>query len=191
MRLRSCRAVALFLLIASAGGGSLVASTSFATETAAGVSEETRARFEYLSRNGNSNCSQEFMAVIPKMSLMERLQGSCCTPMDLHRYAEQVDGLKAYREIAVIPPDPYDIEAGLAAKLMSSDAMELSPGEQAEYDYAMANSAEHGPCCCRCWRWKVYGGLAKSLIRNQQFSGKQVTEIWDLSNGCGGGSDVH
>jgi len=191
MNLRPCRAFALSMLIAIAGGGSLMASASFATETTADVPEATRARFDYLSQNGNSNCSREFMEAIPKMPVMGRLQGSCCSPMDPHRYSEQVDGLEAYREIAAIPPDPYNIEAGLAAKLMASYETELSPGEQAEYDYAMAHSAEHGPCCCRCWRWKVYGGLAKSLIRNQQFSGQQVTKIWDLSDGCGGESDVH
>ena len=50
----------------------------------------------------------------------------------------------------------------------------------------MANSDEKGPCCCRCWRWKVYGGLAKLLVREHGFDGKQVTEVWDMSNGCGG-----
>jgi hypothetical protein len=62
----------------------------------------------------------------------------------------------------------------------------LTPAQQAAYDYAMQHSEEHGPCCCHCWRWHVYGGLAKVLIREREFTGEQVTEIWNLSDGCGG-----
>src|SRR3989304_6393114 len=40
----------------------------------------------------------------------ERLQGSCCSPMDFHRYSEQINGLKKYAYIAKIPADPYDID---------------------------------------------------------------------------------
>ena len=50
----------------------------------------------------------------------------------------------------------------------------------------MAHSEEKGPCCCQCWWWKVYGGLAKYFIHNRDFTGPQVTEVWDLSDGCGG-----
>ncbi|MDX8512687.1 hypothetical protein [Mesorhizobium captivum] len=59
--------------------------------------------------------------------------------------------------------------------------------EQKAYDYAMANSEEKGPCCCPCWRWKVYGGLAKYLIHEHRFTGEQIVDVWDLSDGCGGG----
>lgn len=68
---------------------------------------------------------------------------------------------------------------------MSYYDMELTPEEQQAYDYAMQNSNEKGPCCCKCWRWYVYGGLGKYLIRNHGFSGEQVTEVWNLSDGCG------
>lgn len=109
--------------------------------------------------------------------------------MDMHHYKEQVEGLQKYKDIQEIPPDPYDIEAGLAKKLMSYyDNIQLTQEEQKEYDYAMQNSDEKGPCCCRCWRWNVYGGLGKYLISNYKFTGKQVTEIWNLSDGCGGDS---
>ena len=89
----------------------------------------------------------------------------------------------------MIPSDPYDIPAGLAQKLISFYDAELSDPEQGAYGYAMANSDEKGPCCCQCWRWHVYGGLAKYLIAERGFSGEQVTEVWNLSNGCGGGED--
>jgi hypothetical protein len=71
-------------------------------------------------------------------------------------------------------------------------ALELSSAEQAAWHYAMANSNEGGPCCCRCWRWVVYGGLAKLLIREHGFTGDEIATIWDLSDGCGGAGDhVH
>lgn len=120
-----------------------------------------------------------------------RLQGSCCSPMSVHRYTEQVEGLEKFKFVAdqnidKIPNDPYDIETGLAKELLSYYDMELTPEEQKAYDYAMQNSSEKGPCCCKCWRWYTYGGLGKYLIRNHGFTGEQLTEVWNLSDGCGG-----
>jgi len=77
----------------------------------------------------------------------------------------------------------------LAKKLLAYYDMELTSDEQKEYDYAMINSDEKGPCCCKCWHWYVYGGLGKYLIKNYKFTGEQITEIWDLSDGCGGSGD--
>lgn len=144
-------------------------------------------KFDFLSTNGNSNCTKQFLDSITTMAPGARLQGSCCSPMERTRYIKQVEGLTKYRDIADIPTDSYDIEASLAQKLLSNYDLALTPDEQKTYDYAMANSAEQGPCCCRCWRWKVYGGLAKLLIRKHGFDGKQIAEIWNLSDGCGGG----
>ncbi len=151
--------------------------------------EALAAKFDYLSQNGNSACSVNFQKSIPQMTDADRIRGSCCSPMGVHRYTEQVEGLKKYANIPEIPPDPYDIEASLVKKLMSYYDMELTPDEQVAYDYAMANSREKGPCCCKCWRWYVYGGLGKYLILNHGFSGEQVTEVWNLSDGCGGEGD--
>jgi hypothetical protein len=56
----------------------------------------------------------------------------------------------------------------------------------------MENSDKKGPCCCQCWRWHVYGGLAKYLIREHGFTGEQVAEVWDFSDGCdGSGEHLH
>ncbi|MCT9000271.1 hypothetical protein [Chelativorans intermedius] len=148
-----------------------------------------KAHFAYLSENGNSNCSRQFMESIATMPVTARLQGSCCSPMDEHRYIEQVKGLRKYNDIALIPPDPYDIPGGLAQQLLPRYADTLAPHEQAAYGFAMENSDEKGPCCCQCWRWHVYGGLAKYLIREHGFTGEQVAEVWDLSDGCGGSGD--
>lgn len=148
-------------------------------------------RFDHLSRNGNSNCSPQFLESIATMPPTALLQGSCCSQMDEHRYIEQVKGLRRFKEVSMIPADPYDIPAGLAQKLIPYYELELNETEQAAYDYAMANSNEQGPCCCRCWRWHVYGGLAKHLIRERDFTGEQVADVWDLSDGCGGEDHVH
>ena len=164
-------------------------------ETSGGVvNESLAARFDYLSKNGNSSCSGGFKDSIANMPDDARLQGSCCSPMSMHRYTEQVEGLQKFKSIASqniekIPNDPYDIEAKLAKELLSYYNLELTPEEQKAYDYAMLNSMEKGPCCCKCWRWYVYGGLGKYLIKNYKFTGEQVTEIWNLSDGCGGPGD--
>ena len=147
------------------------------------------AKFDELSKNGNSSCSGAFKDSIDTMPDTARLQGSCCSPMDMHRYTEQVTGLEKYKNIPEIPSDPYNIDAGLAKELKAYYDVELTPEQQVAYDYAMANSMEKGPCCCKCWRWYVYGGLGKLLIQKYNFTGEQVTEIWNLSDGCGGAGD--
>jgi hypothetical protein len=45
--------------------------------------------------------------------------------------------MKKYSNIPEIPPDPYNIEAGFAKKLMGYYDMELTPEEQKAYEYAM------------------------------------------------------
>ncbi|MFC3325036.1 hypothetical protein [Mesorhizobium cantuariense] len=144
-------------------------------------------RFQDLSQNGNSTCSAKFTESIATMPSISRIKGSCCSPMELKRYVEQVNGLTKYLDIAMIPQDPYDIPAATAQKTMLYYDVKLTSAEQQAYDYAMANSEEKGPCCCQCWRWKVYGGLAKFLVHEHGFTGKQIVEVWDLSDGCGSG----
>jgi hypothetical protein len=179
--------IGAMIAIAAGFGTGMLPLNTFAAEEPS--DEALKRHFKYLSENGNSNCSRQFMESIATMPATKRLQGSCCSPMDEHRYVEQVKGLRGYREIAMIPTDPYDIPAGLAQKLIPYYAVELNGTEQAAYDYAMKNSDEQGPCCCQCWRWQVYGGLAKYLIREHRFTGEQVAKIWDFSDGCGGGGE--
>ncbi|MBI2051994.1 hypothetical protein HYT33_04525 [Candidatus Roizmanbacteria bacterium] len=156
-----------------------------------GVNPTRAAKFARLSKNGNSSCSGAFQASIPSMSDTARIQGSCCSPMSLHRYSEQVEGLVKYKNIREIPSDPYDIEARLAKQLLAYYDDELTPTQQKAYDYAMQNSSEKGPCCCRCWRWYVYGGLGKVLIKKYNFTKEELTRVWDLSDGCGGDEEHH
>ena len=153
------------------------------------ANEALAAQFDVLSKNGNSSCSGSFADSIDSMPDTARLQGSCCSPMDMHRYEEQVTGLKQYSDIPEIPSDPYDIDGALAKKLKTYYDVALTSEEQVAYDYAMQNSNEKGPCCCMCWRWYVYGGLGKLLIQKYGFTGEQVTDVWNLSDGCGGPGD--
>ena len=121
----------------------------------------------------------------------DRLQGSCCSKMDSHRYAEQIDGLKQYSDIDVIPSDPYDIKASLAKTLVSYDKnIVLNTYQQKVYDDAMKMSSEGGPCCCKCWRWTAFEGQAKYLITEYNFDEKQVAHVWDIEDGCGGKGHV-
>ena len=175
-----------FFFIGITGGAWYILSLEQNRNPSLGTNTALAAKFDMLSKNGNSSCSGTFKDSIDSMSDTDRLQGSCCSPMDMHRYEEQVTGLQKYKDIPEIPKDPYDIDASLAKKLKSYYDVELTAEQQKEYDYAMVNSNEKGPCCCKCWRWYVYGGLGKLLIQKYNFTGEQVTEIWNLSDGCGG-----
>ena len=136
-----------------------------------------RSKFEVLASSGNSSCSANFTDSIDSMREGTRLQGSCCSLMSWHRYEEQVNGLTRYKKIKEIPADPYDIDAELAKEMKSHYEDRLNTEQQKAYDFAMANSDEKGPCCCKCWRWYVYGGLAKYLIQNYDFTGEQIIEV--------------
>jgi hypothetical protein len=190
--------ISLAVAILIIGGAFYVSSPRKSAESlpTVGVNQALAVKFETLSKNGNSSCSGTFKESITVMPDTNRLQGSCCSPMSIHRYVEQVEGLQKFKSVAgqninKIPDDPYDIEATVAKELLSYDDLELTPEEQKAYDYAMLNSSEKGPCCCKCWRWYVYGGLGKYLVKNHGFTGKQLTEVWNLSDGCGGDSEHH
>jgi len=161
-----------------------------ASAEAAVSGADLRARFEALSQHGNVECSVQFEKLIGTMPADGRLQGSCCAPMDEARYRQQLEGLKKYADIAEVPPDPYDISARLAHTLMGYYTLALNKDEQAAYDYAMQHSDMQGPCCCKCWRWKVYGGLGKYLIRTHGYTGQQLTDLWNVGQGCGGPTDT-
>lgn len=151
----------------------------------------TEERFAFLSQQRSSTCSlqPETVATYPDE---QRIQGSCCSPMDLHRYQEQVEGLKQFPDIAQIPEDPYDISAGLAKELFGyQQTITLTAEQQAIYDEAMEMSDEGGPCCCQCWRWYAFAGQAKYLIKEHGWTAEQIAELWDTEDGCGGAGHTH
>ena len=176
----------LVIVVAIAVSGYFVYPTFYTNENQNLMGKTMEERFDYLSNNGNSACSGSFKDSIMTMADSENIMGSCCSKMLMHRYQEQVSGLEKYRDIKEIPPDPYNVDAGLAKEMVGYYDVPLSSEEQAAYDYAMDNSHEKGPCCCKCWRWYVYGGLGKYLIKEYKFTGEQITELWDISDGCGG-----
>ncbi len=151
------------------------------------------AKFDYINENSNSACYG--IKTVMAMEDGGRIMGSCCGPMGLHAYSEQLAALKEYENFAKIPQDPYDISVVQAKELINDfKTIQLSSEQQAIYEGAKKMSMEGGPCCCgdddlesnTCWRWKVYGGLAKYLIVEHGFSAGQVAEVWDISDGCGG-----
>ena len=142
-------------------------------------------KFAYLSNAGTNFCAGP--NIVDPMKGGDRLQGSCCSPMDFDTYADQIVGLKKYSHVSVIPSDPYDIPVSLAKELLDYDkTYVLTSEQQAVYDNAMKMSSEGGPCCCKCWRWSAFEGQAKYLIKNLDYTEKQISEVWDLEDGCGG-----
>ncbi|MBI4154663.1 hypothetical protein HY498_01090 [Candidatus Woesearchaeota archaeon] len=151
------------------------------------ITDQIELKFIKLSTEGSASCFGP--GTVLEMQDQERIQGSCCGPMVLHRYEEQIEGLKKYSNIPQIPKDPYDIEIKLAKELLDYQKnIKLTDNQQKIYNEAMGMSQEGGPCCCKCWRWYVYEGLAKYLIVNHNFTAKQIAELWDMSDGCGGES---
>lgn len=148
--------------------------------------EALAARFEYLSQQGSNSCGGG-KDVVNFLSEDGRMQGSCCGAMSMHSYEEQIESLKKYSKYKIIPPDPYDVEVSWARQMIEyGENTDLSDEQQALYDKAVAISHEGGPCCCVCWHWYAYEGLAKHLIINEGFSEEEIAEIWDISDACGG-----
>lgn len=171
---------AIALAARTGDGGS---SPSLTTAVAA---PRTAKRFAVLSRAGSNQCGL-LSSALDRLARNGRLQGSCCFPMSLHRYQEQVAGLRAYASVPEIPTDPYDVSVALAKRLIAYDErIELSDGQQSAYDRAMKLSEEGGPCCCPCWRWTAFGGQAKLLITRRGYGAQQIAEVWELEDGCGG-----
>ena len=152
--------------------------------------DNLESRFAMLSTANTNFCAKADFINSKRDS--ERLQGSCCSKMDFHRYKEQVEGLKKYSHIDEIPKDPYDISVSLAKELlMYKKEIQLTSEQQMVYDEAMEMSHEGGPCCCKCWRWDAFEGLAKFLITEYGFNSEQIAEVWDLVDGCGGKGHAH
>lgn len=178
----------VILVVAFFLGTRFTAPTLDNTVLAAGSKE----KFEYLAGQTSNSCGLVSASLVTSFSEDDRIQGSCCSAMDLHRYQEQVEGLKEYSKFSQVPEDPYDIPVTLAKQLLEyKDSIVLNVEQQKIYDEAMELSHEGGPCCCRCWRWDAFEGLAKYLITEEDFSSEQIAELWDLLDGCGGTDHAH
>jgi hypothetical protein len=143
-------------------------------------------KFQYLATQSSNFCGLQQGAVM-SYSDSTRIQGACCNPMDMTTYKEQVRGLQEFSDVAVIPPDPYDVPAALAKQLLGYDrSIKLTNSEQAVFDQAMALTPDKAPCCCKCWRWYAHEGLAKYLIHERHWDAQKVGKVVTLVNGCGG-----
>ena len=156
---------------------------------AAAGSEE---KFYFLASQSSNSCGLQGDSLIGQFGEEGRIQGSCCSTMDIHSYQEQIEALKQYSGIAEIPPDPYDVSVAQARVLLAyQQEITLTSEQQEVYKEAAETSEEGGPCCCKCWHWDAYEGLAKKLIAGYDWSAEQVAELWDLSDACGGPSHAH
>jgi len=116
-----------------------------------------------------------------------RLQGACCAPMDLDKYASQINGLRRYAYISAVPQNPYDVSVTSAQGMLAYyDDIQLSASQQSVFDNAQTMTADKGWCCCQCWAWYTHAGLAKYLITKQRFDATQVVEVTNLEDCCGG-----
>lgn len=148
-------------------------------------------KFDYLVAQTSNNCGLQ-RNVVFNYPDEQRIQGSCCNKMDHHAYVEQIEGLKKYKDVSIIPTDPYDISASEAKQLFTYlEEVKLTSEQQNVYNQAMKKSSEGGPCCCKCWHWDAYEGLAKKLIVDYGWNSDQVAEVWDLSDACGGAGHEH
>lgn len=147
------------------------------------------ARFALLAKRHTNQCGLRAQS-LESLARDGRLQGSCCSPMDYAHYTKQLRGLKKYAGVAEIPRDPYDVSVALAKRLIAYDgAIELTSSEQSAYEQATKLGDEHGPCCCRCWRWSAFEGQARYLISRRDYTARQIAELWDIEDGCGGPSE--
>lgn len=167
------------------GSGGPQATGSGAQDVSAMSPDE---RFAALSVASSNRCDLG-AAELRRMPEGARLRGSCCSPMDRHRYGEQLRGLRHYRGIAQIPSDPYDVPVALAKRLLAYRDLPPTEGQRAVYRQAKEKSELGGPCCCSCWRWQAFRGQANYLIARRQFSATQVARVWELEEGCGGSHD--
>jgi hypothetical protein len=153
---------------------------------AGGPGAGTAAKFRLLDHQQSNRCSLlpgELMSYPPG----RRLRGSCCTAMDLSRYQHQVAALRRYAGIPQIPPDPYDIPAGLAQRLIRyQQAIGLTAAQRGVYQAAMRLAPEHGPCCCHCWRWDAFQGLSDYLISQRHWPAARLAALIGDLDGCGG-----
>jgi hypothetical protein len=166
----------------------LVAGPAAAATLPSLSSGKLKERFAILSQRHTNECLLT-PAGLDKFAVNGRLQGSCCGPMKYADYVHQINGLKAYAGNSEIPHDPYDVPVSLAKHLLSLDrTLSLDAAQQKVYKRATKLAEEHGPCCCRCWRWFAFRGQAKEFIREGRYDAAQIAQVWDLEDGCGSGS---
>jgi hypothetical protein len=166
------------------GGGASAPRPGGPSQTAAAPG--SHARFTFLAAQHSNRCNLQGGEIMAAAA-GQRLQGSCCTAMDEALYRRQVAQLRRYAGNPEIPRDPYDVLAALARQLLGYErTIRLTPAQQATYRRAMSMTKEHGPCCCRCWRWDAFKGLSSYLIARRGWTSGQLARLIEALDGCGG-----
>lgn len=186
--------VVVVLVFVVSGTGKTVSPRREASSKPATISLAGQREFAALSAAdtdacrdiGNLSAIENYINSRPEAS---RMQGSCCSPMDLQHFTEQVNGLKAYASIPAIPPDPYDVSKTQSVELLGFyNNIQLDQTQQNAFDMAQSQTADHGWCCCQCWAWYTHAGLAKYVITQKGFDAGQTSQLIDLEDCCGGAS---
>lgn len=112
--------------------------------------------------------------------------GQCCSTLtDTKNYHENLQKLRAYKDMPDIVLDPMHTPVALAKKWIDYDnSTTLTTDEQKVYDQAYALSTEK-PCCCKCWHYYTNEGIAKKMIKDGTFNARQIAAYWDASDICG------
>jgi hypothetical protein len=146
----------------------------------------SEAAFIYLRQQNSNGCNLTRDGVMA-MAKTARLQGACCSGMELASYQRQVAGLSEFQNVSAILHDPYDVPVALASRLLGYErSIQMDAQQQMTYDSAMQMTPDKGPCCCHCWRWDMTAGLARYLIARLDWGAPQVAKAVALTNGCGG-----
>jgi hypothetical protein len=185
-------AVILLLMLSPSGGSTRMSMTPGTTNgqvTATSAMDQafatlSIARTDVCDNMGNEPAIDSYIITLPRSS---SLQGACCTSMVMTKYARQIEGLKSYKAIPQIPPDPYNIPADTAkAMLTFYNGISLTASQQNIYESAQNTTADSGWCCCQCWAWYTHAGLAKYLVTQHNYTAKQVAAVINLEDCCGG-----
>ncbi|MHB8567121.1 MAG: hypothetical protein ACYC9U_08495 [Nitrososphaerales archaeon] len=150
--------------------------------------ENLQARFGILSQATSDVCISGYgqsSSFLKSQSNGAYLQGSCCYPMVYSHYEQQIGGLKAYSNIPVIPPDPYNVSVSLVKQMFSLANIPLDPQQNATFTQTLQLSKE-GLCCCQCWAWYFHEGLVKYLITNYNWTPSSLSNLLALEDCCGG-----
>ena len=183
------------LLIIAAGGIFFISAQSVSspgTLSQNSNSTELQVRVAALSRATSDQCSylgdkQAIYASVMSQPNSTYFQGSCCSPMVFSHYVQQIGGLKNYSDIAMVPPDPYNVSVGQVKRMLNYyDNITLNQTQNATFNEAAPLTQDKSWCCCQCWAWYAHAGLAKYLIKNYNFNVSQVVTVINLEDCCGG-----
>ena len=169
---------ALFISIQSSGSSGTLSQNR--------TSAALQVRFATLSRATSDQCAylgdkQAIYGSVMSQPNGTYFQGSCCSPMVLSHYIQQIEELKNYSDIAMIPPDPYNVSVGHIKQMLNYyDNITLNQSQNATFNEAAPMTQDKSWCCCQCWAWYAHAGLAKYLIKYYNFNATQVAHIMDL-----------